>query len=537
MDGRGFLKAGFFIAREVTWRHGLFIFAVLLVLRIWSFGNPIVDADEPQFAGFAHALLDGGLPYLASVDTKPLGVYWFFALVFAIFGRFNMIAVHVATALWIGATAWLCFRIGRRLFSPRAGFWAALFYVVFTTTYIPKFIGTSIAPLMMLPLTASVDLFLSGEATRQRWRTLLSGVLWGMACLFKYQAGINLVVVWAYLFVVRPFFIDRRLKSIRITEFLLFALGGTAVGGLFALYLIEVGSWDAFVFWSLEGSAAYVEAATGQSHFLEGLFVRGGSVVASVLLIWILAGVQAVRLIADLFKRRPGPEGEAFILLWFLFSLIPVCAGGKFYGHYFVQLYPALCILSGGWMERFLGGAAEAKRWGRRLIAALVAVGIILPAGGFFVARFYADEIYAAVPDENVRDYIPVSEYIREHTREGDRIFVWGFATAIYFYSRRDAASRFLWCDWLTGRVSGTPSARDPDFDTTAFIKPGSWGMFFGDLERTKPAYLVDTSPGNWHDYGKYPISKYPALMDYLQRHYRYETTIDQMDLYRRVGP
>jgi hypothetical protein len=58
--------------------------------------------------------------------------------------------------------------------------------------------------------------------------------------------------------------------------------------------------------------------------------------------------------------------------------------------------------------------------------------------------------------------------------------------------------------------------------------------MLLADLEAAKPAYIADTSPGNYHDYGKYPVAKYPQLIAYLREHYRYETRIDGVDLYRR---
>lgn len=530
------MAKGFWTTDDVSWRHALLVFVVAMLLRAWSFTNPIVDVDEPQFAGFAHALLDGGIPYLASVDTKPLGVYWFFAAIFALFGRTNMIAVHAATALVVVATAFFCYRMGRRLASNSAGFWAALFYVVFTTTFIPKFVGTSITILMMFPLAMSADVLLAWEERGGRWRLFVSGLLWGVACLFKYQAGINLVVAGGYLLVVRPLFF-RSFREIRVLEFLLFLVGGMAVGGLFALYLHVAGAWEAFAFWSLEGSAAYVEKAAGHTSLLAALPVRGGSLVASTFLIWYFgfrrAG-RAVRLaFAQASERRPRP-GELFVVLWLLLSVIPTLTGGKLYGHYFYQMFPQLCVLAGIWTIGFFAWAGEGRR---RFAVILFAVAITLPAAGFTAARLAADRIYAAIGEENPKDYIRVGEYLRGHTAPGEPIFVWGFGTTIYFYAERPAVSRFLWCDWLTGRISGTPSAKDPVFDTTAFITPGSWAMLFADLERTPPAYIVDTSPGNYHDYGKYPIAKYPELAAYLKAHYRLETTIDKIDIYRRVVP
>lgn len=532
------MNASFWKTDEVGPRHALFVMAVLLVLRAWSFANPIVDVDEPQFAGFAHALLDGGVPFVSSVDTKPLGVYWFFAAIFAIFGRHSMEAVHLATAFWVGLTSLFCFRIGRRLYSAGAGFWAALFYAIFSTTFVPKFIGTSIAVLMMLPLTMSIDMLLRWEERGRRRDLLFSGLLWGCACLFKYQAGINLLAVGFYLLVFRPLILGQGFRGVRVREYALFVAGGFAVGGLFALYLHLAGAWDAFVFWSLKGSAAYVQKGASQTSLLSALPVRGGAFVASGFLVWYFATRKIVQASGQLL-RSSGEVccGEWLVIVWLAFSFAGVFAGGKLYGHYFYQVMPQLCVLAGGWAVVFLANSARWATWRRRAAISLFVAAMAVPAMGFTAARLSADRIYAATGEENPKSYIRVSDYVRGRTGPEDKIFVWGFATSIYFYSERSAASRFLWSDWLTGRVSGTPSAKDPNFDTSAFIVPESWEMFFEDMENSRPAYFLDTSPGNHHDYGKYPVGRFPRLAKFLSDNYEFETSVDGIDVYRRVNP
>lgn len=514
----------------------LIILAVVLILRLPAFWTPILDVDEAQFAGFADWLLHGGIPYQASLDTKPLGIYWFYQAVFWIFGRNNMIAVHLVTALWVWLTAMLCWRIAERVF-PReekadsflrgSGFWAALFYAVFTTTFVPKFISTSIVIVMMLPLMASIAFAVDWERTGKLGFMWLSGICWGAACLFKYQAGINLVVMGAFLLIAKPL-LARSLREIKLKAFLSFLCGGAFVGLSFALFLKAAGAFEDFLRWSIMGSAAYVGAGTELTHFWKRLAVRGGSFVASTVLIWVLAALSSVRILRGL-RKHPGPaaQGQVLVLIWLVLSVVPVATGGKFYAHYFLQLLPALCILAAAPAASFIGNARKA------LIALLIA-GMLVPAVGFFAARLMADDIYRAINEENPNAYIPIAAYIQNRTGESDTIFVWGFASPIYTFSNRLGASRFLWCDWLTGRVSGTASAKDPSFDTAEFISEGSWELLFEDLEKNKPLYFVDTSPGNHHDYGKYPIAKYPLLKRYLDNHYAFEASVNGADIYRR---
>ena len=526
--------------KRTKWMVAFAILLVVFILRAPAFWTHIMDVDEAQFAGYAKALLSGGLPYVASVDTKPIGIYYFYAAVFALFGHNNMIAVHVMTALWVGLTAYFCYRIAKKLYSEQAGFIAALFYAIFSTTYIPKFISTSIVVIMMLPLTISIDLFLSWEQTGRRVFLWLSGIMWGVACLFKYQAGINLILMAFYLLLFRPIILERSIARMNIRAFFIFMAGGALIGGLFALHLYLLGDWNDFVFWSLTGSLAYVEAASSLMSFWKTLAIRGGAIIASSFLLWYFAARRIGHVIADLFRttrNQIAKHEEYLVVFWFFFSIIPVCTGGKFYGHYFLQLYPALCILAAGHAMSFFawlksGAATRLKQWAY----ALFAIGLFVPALGFFGARLVSDQIYSLIGEENPKVYEPVAQYVKQHTNNKDSIFVWGFATPIYYFSDRIPASRFLWCDWMTGRVSGLPSARDPSVDTTAYITNGSWEMFFADMENRKPIYFIDTSPGNYHDYGKYPLSKYPKLMSYLSDHYNREKSFAGVDFYKRIN-
>ncbi len=525
------------MTRSPAVRPALLILLVVVLTRLPALWTPILDVDESQFAGYANALLDGGLPYIASVDTKPLGIYWFFVACFALFGQNNMIAVHVATMFVVFGTAMLCRRIAATLFSERAGWLAALFYAVFTTTYIPKFISTSITIVMMLPLTASIWLLIDWEERRRDRSLLLAGLLFGVACLFKYQAGINLILVALYFLFFAPLYLRDEGARPTFRPLLLFLAGGVAIGAAFALYLVAIGVWEAFLFWSIEGSQAYIEAGAHHQAFLWKLLVRGGGFVASGLLLWLFGLREISGLARHLFVSRVHHKRrleEYLILFWFLLSLVPVLTGGRFFGHYFIQLLPPLCIMAAAPAARALERVRQANPRVRRRTRTAVAIGLLLPAVGFFVARLFAGNIYAAIGEDDPGRYRPLGQYVQERTAPDETLFVWGFATPVYFFADRPAASRFLWCDWLTGRIPGSPTARDRFFDTTPFITRGSWEMLFTDLERSKPTYVVDTAVGNYHDYGKYPVDKYPPLVEYLKEHYTLEGRHADADFYRR---
>ena len=74
----------------------------------------------------------------------------------------------------------------------------------------------------------------------------------------------------------------------------------------------------------------------------------------------------------------------------------------------------------------------------------------------------------------------------------------------------------------------------DPAFDTTPFAVPVAWEMLWSDLNEKKPVYFIDTSPGNFHQYGKYSLRKFKHLQNYVDTHYRLEQEVAGALLYRR---
>ena len=510
-----------------------------LLLRAPGLWIPILDVDESQFAGYANTLLAGGLPFVDSVDTKPLGIYLFFQIIFSLFGKNNMAAVHGATAIIVAITAIYCGKIARKIFSERSGVYAALLYVIFSTCYLPKFISTSISIIMMLPLTMCIWHFLQAEHSQRKRDYFLSGILFGIAFLFKYQAGITLVVIAFFSLFFQSLYLRGDFLPVHKKAFPFFLLGGVCVGLAFSAYLSAIGVWNDFVFFSFNGSVAYMEAGSNTADFFRRLFMRGGSFVAFTLLVWFFAMRHILQLIKHIFTSLEHQEkraGEYFIFFWFLFSGVAVVAGGRFFGHYFIQLLPALVILAAPQVEIFLQRFTTYPlptfaRWRYGLFW----VALIFPAVVAFQLRVFSPWIYQHFQEDHAELYRPIGEYIREHSTPTDKIFVWGFATPIYFFAERDAASRFLWTDWLTGRIAGSPTAKDSFFDTSSYVTKGSWEMLMSDLRKNRPLYIADTSPANLHEYGKYPLLNYPQLVEFLDHHYVLESKVAEADLYRRL--
>lgn len=58
--------------------------------------------------------------------------------------------------------------------------------------------------------------------------------------------------------------------------------------------------------------------------------------------------------------------------------------------------------------------------------------------------------------------------------------------------------------------------------------------LLLKDFKDKKPKYIVDISPSNFNGYGRYPLSKYKMIYDYVKNNYRLRVTISKMNIWQR---
>ena len=112
-------------------RQQLLLFVVSATVLFLNLGGPrLWDRDEPRNAGCAAEMLQRGdwvTPMFNDElrDHKPVLLYWFMMASYSLFGV-NEFAARLPSALLAVGTIFMVFCMGRRMFSPAAGFWAAM---------------------------------------------------------------------------------------------------------------------------------------------------------------------------------------------------------------------------------------------------------------------------------------------------------------------------------------------------------------------------------------------------------------------------
>lgn len=514
------------------------LFLANLILRSSTLSQLVVEIAEPQWAQFALNMIKGDAPYTTMIGEKPFFLYLYYYAILSIFGWFNLYAVHFVTILWVTCTAIVIFIILRNFVSEREAVSGALIFSIVTTLGEFKLISSDGETLMNLPICISALLFVMNINRKKLIYSFLVGIFIGLGGQFRYQAGIQLVAVFSYLFIFGPLLEKEKIFEMKILtkRFLYFSmilLGYSVVYGLVFFVLWRVESWDSYKFWSLKYSLGYIDSGLKTINVFEKGFVRTLIMILFAFVVWFSATKTVIENTKDIRRNNVSARTKVFIfsLLWLVFGFIAVSAGGRFYSRYYTQIFPPLAILASlgmpsEWinLRKKYSWKIEWKKWA-----------LIIPAVILLILRWFSPWIHEKIGE---LDYAPfqkkIGQYIKERTSNDDMVYIWGWGNSIYFYANRFPATRFITSDFLTGRIPGSPTAYDLNFDTSFNIIPGSWEMFIDDLERDKPIYILDTSPANIHDYGKYPMSAFPILNNYIKEKYEFETSLHDVVLYRK---
>ena len=437
-------------------------------------GEPLF-ADEAVYSVIGRGLLDGQLPYRDLFDNKPPVLYGWFALSFLLFGE-EPWAPRLLAAAVLAGTAALVHMQARLLFSRRAAYGVSVAFGA-TGALATLTADATSEIFMLLPMTASlVATTIAIRRRRGRW-LLLAGVLGGLALMTKPVALWNGLALAAFILIWGW----RTYEGLwpRLRPAVLLAAGAAAGSALAVLPMMLTGTFDelfdAIVTFPMQYRAELSDVDR-LKRFAVGALARfplfGGALV--------LATVWGFAL---LLRRRRWPD-DHLLLLWALGSAIGVASPGFFFRHYFVQLFPAMALLT----VVALGSRHAIPRPAFRPAAniALVAVwGVTIATAVALNGPAYT----ASTPEEqHVARGLLGSRVLRENASEDvaafltarmqpeDAIYVHGPETAIYIYADRQPVVRYFY--WTPIRVR-----RDR----------GVFTEIVASLRAQRPAWIVDT--------------------------------------------
>jgi 4-amino-4-deoxy-L-arabinose transferase-like glycosyltransferase len=478
----------------------LAIVLLTIVIRLPSLLHPQAIDDEGVYSVVANEIVDGGLPYRDAIERKPPLLFWTYAGVFKIAGKYNWMALHAVALLWTLGTMAGLYAIGRQLFNRETGLVAALLYSVFQSWAVAKNLAFNGEMLMNLPLVWAWSIALGASSSRLRPELFGAGLLLCAGFLLKQPAAIAAVPLGIYLLL--PSYRASRgiTKSISLVQAAMLTVGFFAALGLVAIVLARQGILREAFYWTFTNhDTPHVFWDTGILHTL--------AFIGACLPLVIGAGM-AFRDRDGLWARRKAERTALFGLL--IASIIGAAAGARFYPHYYIQLVPPLALLAAPHYVQLWGSRSQPRFWFFR--PAIIAGWLTVTVVAFSISHW---KLLAGdrEPSETAR-------YLMEHSAPDDRIFVWGRSSAeVYLQARRRPASRYVLTFPLTGLIFG----RDlPNLDTRDRIVPGAWDKLQEDFRQHPPVWIVALHSG---PNPQYPVSDFPVLARLLAE--RYEPVTD----------
>ena len=369
--------------------------AVLLVLASWvalalvTSASTLWDRDEPRFARATVEMIESG-NYLyptfrgALRPDKPILVYWLMSIPVRLFGPVEW-AVRSWSPIAAAIAGLLTFSIGRRLFSARAGIFAA---AMLLSSPLLVFEGTAatVDALLLACTTAATAVLAAGLLGRSRPVPGLAGlaVLLALAQLAKGPVGLIPVLGFAAtLAVLRPE--ERPSRGYRVGV----VLAAAASVGLFAAWFLPA---DA----ATDGD--YLRLALGR-HVVARIEApmehHGGSYLASLpfyvpVVLFGFAPWSLYLPAAIARGRLAGRPARALLLGWSGAWFVVMTLVATKLPHYVLPLWPALALACGATLQAASEGRLDERerRWlarGGVLLALVLAaeVALLLAAPGF----------------------------------------------------------------------------------------------------------------------------------------------------------
>jgi hypothetical protein len=430
---------------------------------------------------------DDNLPLAAAIEVargkvlyrdvwfdKPALVAWINLL----WGARAGVLLRLAGAAYVLSFAAVAWQFARSKWSQQEGLFAAIFAAFFLTFGLPS---------AVIPLASDMLLVLphiSAVYFAWRGRAFFSGVAAGIGLLCSSKAMFVLAACALWQWRQLPLLLVGFLAPNAL------ALGWMYLHGSAYEYYRQAWQWGR------------IYAA---NTFVEHPFTEGITRTAN----WI--GFQAALVVGAVFALRR----ERRIAIWIAISLAGVVLGLRFFPRYYFLLLPPMIIAaSRGW------ALLSKNRFASVVLGALLAVPLIR-----FGKPYVTLARGGAMSDLSMdRDSRAAAQKLRDFSRPGDTLFVWGFRPDIFIDSQLPAGTRFLESQPISGVLA------DRHLFSSQAIAPEFTASNVRELTTTKPTWVVD-GLGLYNP--SLALQRQPALADWFSRYTEVART-DFSILYRR---
>ena len=450
--------------------------ALILVLQIFlrlPFLLEPLERDEGFYGYMGQRILAGEIPYRDVFDHKPPVVYYIYAAI----GGSSIFPLRVFTLLYSLLTTAAVFGAGFLLLGSSGGLLSAFLYALFSGGPLIQGASSNSETFMVLPLVLALICFLLAGKKNSLALYFLAGLLSGLAFMIKQVAIFNLLVF--------VFWEPKKEPRVLLAGSLLLS-GFLTVPAFFIIYFWLNGAGGDFSNCVFFVNQIYLKSSPVPFFFLDpryGWHIIWALIMNENGILWLLS---LVSLFIICIKDRS--REMLLVAFWGLASFLGVTAGTLFFGHYFIQVIPAFCVLSAFALIRIKETVAR--------IIVLILIGFIFILNlGFQLPFYFKYNPYQINEMKYGTNAFGVAHFaaldLSAKIKQSDDIFVWAAEPEVYFYLNKKAPSRYsYYFGWMTELKANE--------------------QIFGDLKNKNPKYIL------WTNYAP----AFPELENWVKGNY-----------------
>ncbi len=499
--------------------------------------------DSAAYTYSARHILEGAKLGVDETPSARLGTLFMNIIGVAVFG-FNDVGPKVVQGLLQLGALVLMFYTVRRAFGSLAGLFAVVTAAVYLSAPVIAKYGNVKEQFMISFMVAGVCFCVLHRLSGKWWMLALSGAIAAWAPLFK-ETGVSCIAAIGLYTITRPL-LEKQPVKIMLRNIGLLLAGGIASLAPVYLWIIfldvntplpyefilkPLGSIQIPMAFSIPLAAAgsYITGARRLFGFSEQAPIVGRYYMILIMPITFALASIITRIVRFMLKiksklKNPHPH-ESLVLLfavWWLLDMafvwisprsyeqyyLPLNASAAMLGSYVVGLYArrfheaqnkmpwlgigafgAVAIVSMSW--HIFAGITYSPHWGTRYKD---------PYGNLERRRGYVQRLKEArqlASGDITYPWMAAGDYIREHSKPEDKIYVWGWIPGIYVQAERLSPH--------AKAVEGNMHVYEPDYlEWVAYT-------ILKSLKKDPPKFIVDTRK-NHFPWTSPPLELWPIL-------------------------
>ncbi|MGD1805001.1 ArnT family glycosyltransferase [Dapis sp. BLCC M126] len=578
------------MTKQINQKLIIFIAFLLLsfFLRFWTLFVSVLDKDESIYILAADSLLNSNLPYIEIWDNKPPGIFILFSLTMLILGN-SIVSIRILSIITTTFSSYFLYRIGATLDAKhgyKIGLLAGSLYAIFS---LHNDGAAANAEILFAPFVTGAFLLLFQDRKLSNIKVFLIGLILGIGMQIKYLVimdvlGLVLLGSWFKKEEGRRKKEGGRRKkeggrrkeeegksvnnfqglikerfSFSLFRFYLILGAGLILPAVIIGVIYQFsGYFDEYIYATLIANSKYV----GMLNFSwSDLLSRLRKQVLGNILLWLCLFWSPIYLFVFARGKFKHERNLIYLFLWFSCAFLAVLLSKRFYNHYFLQLLPPLCLISGyviiksaylpekKSVEQHSDGKArelkktsgkskiptliisqkfhEIMRTSRSKISVLPSLpNIILfliliypfaQAGYNKLSKNWEFIYYRYIQKIDTWDdrEALIAKYLRQRIKSTDYIYVVNYEPIIYYLVPTKIPTKYAFPSHLTAMSQILPTNPLQELDKIMAKNPSY--ILLAEKDNISPEYRN-------------------ALNQYLEANYFLETTIQNVRLYRHYG-